>query len=74
MVNTFTVDELERIFRDYGEEPQARRIAERSLPSERSDPSKAPMSWLRLVAAGQGRSVDATIIRRPKYFRRCESR
>ena len=29
LVNTATVEELTRIFRDYGEEPQARRIAER---------------------------------------------
>ena len=27
VLNTFSADELERIFRDYGEEPQARRIA-----------------------------------------------
>ena len=29
LVNTATADELNRIFRDYGEEPQARRIAEK---------------------------------------------
>lgn len=34
VLNTFSADELERIFRDYGEEPQARRIA-RAVVAER---------------------------------------
>ena len=42
IVNAFTVSELERIFRKYGEEPQARRIAlaiesERKMKADQND-------------------------------------
>jgi len=61
VVNTYSEAELERIFRDYGEEPQARRIA-RVLAAERKNkPIQTTAELAQLVArakhsrAGRGR-------------------
>jgi 16S rRNA (cytosine1402-N4)-methyltransferase len=54
LVNTATVDELMRIFRAYGEEPQARRIAERIAAERKLRPIEGTDELARLVAAVKG--------------------
>jgi 16S rRNA (cytosine1402-N4)-methyltransferase len=51
LVNTATVDELMRIFRSYGEEPQARRIAERIAAERKLRPIESTDELARLVEA-----------------------
>jgi len=49
LVNTATVDELMRIFRAYGEEPQARRIAEKIAAERKLRPVESTDELARLV-------------------------
>ena len=54
LVNTATVDELMRIFRSYGEEPQARRIAERIAVERKLRPIESTDELARLVEGVKG--------------------
>ena len=54
LVNTATVDELMRIFRVYGEEPQARRIAERIAAERKLRPIESTDELARLVEGVKG--------------------
>jgi 16S rRNA (cytosine1402-N4)-methyltransferase len=54
LVNTATVDELMRIFRAYGEEPQARRIAERISAERKLRPIESTDELARLVEGVKG--------------------
>lgn len=54
LVNTATVDELMRIFRAYGEEPQARRIAERIAAERKLRPIESTDELARLVERVKG--------------------
>jgi 16S rRNA (cytosine1402-N4)-methyltransferase len=54
LVNTATVDELRRIFRAYGEEPQARRIAERIAAERKLRPIESTDELARLVEGVKG--------------------
>jgi 16S rRNA (cytosine1402-N4)-methyltransferase len=54
LVNTATVDELMRIFRAYGEEPQARRIAERIAAERKLRPIESTDELARLVEGVKG--------------------
>ncbi len=54
LVNTATVDELTRIFRAYGEEPQARRIAERIAAERKLRPIESTAELARLVEGVKG--------------------
>ena len=54
LVNTATVDELMRIFRSYGEEPQARRIAERITVERKLRPIESTDELARLVEGVKG--------------------
>ncbi len=54
LVNTATVDELMRIFRSYGEEPQARRIAERIAAERKLRPIESTDELARLVEGVKG--------------------
>jgi 16S rRNA (cytosine1402-N4)-methyltransferase len=51
LVNTASAEQLERIFREYGEEPQARRIAQRLTKERMVSPFQ---STLELAAAVEG--------------------
>ena len=57
IVNTFPQGELERIFRDYGEEPRARRLARAIVDRRKTQPIKSTSELVRLVerVAGAGR-------------------
>jgi 16S rRNA (cytosine1402-N4)-methyltransferase len=54
LVNTATVEELMRIFRDYGEEPQARRIAERIAAQRKQRSIESTDDLARLVEGVKG--------------------
>jgi 16S rRNA (cytosine1402-N4)-methyltransferase len=54
LVNTATVEELTRIFRDYGEEPQARRIAERIAAERKQRAIERTDELSRVVEAAKG--------------------
>jgi len=54
LVNTATVDELMRIFRAYGEEPQARRIAEKIAAERKLRPIENTDELARLVEGVKG--------------------
>jgi len=54
LVNVATAEELTRIFRDYGEEPQARRIAERIVAERERQPIDSTDELARLVEAAKG--------------------
>jgi 16S rRNA (cytosine1402-N4)-methyltransferase len=49
IVNTFAVTELEKILRDYGEEPQARRIARAIVAGRRHQPIQSAAELARLI-------------------------
>jgi 16S rRNA (cytosine1402-N4)-methyltransferase len=49
IVNTFPQGELERIFRDYGEEPRARRLARAIVDQRKTQPIKSTSELVRLV-------------------------
>ena len=57
IVNTFPQGELERIFRDFGEEPHARRLARAIVDQRKTEPIKSTSELVRLVerVAGAGR-------------------
>lgn len=50
IVNTYTKDELERIFRDYGEEKKARKIAEEILKARKEKPIKTTFELINVLA------------------------
>ncbi|MGZ8477079.1 MAG: 16S rRNA (cytosine(1402)-N(4))-methyltransferase RsmH [Candidatus Binatia bacterium] len=54
LVNTATVDELMRVFRAYGEEPQARRIAEKIAAERKLRPIESTAELARLVEGVKG--------------------
>lgn len=54
LVNGASEEELTRIFRDYGEEPQARRIAERIAAERKSRPIETTDDLARLVEGAKG--------------------
>jgi 16S rRNA (cytosine1402-N4)-methyltransferase len=54
IVNTASTDELTRILRSYGEEPQARRIAERIVAERKTQPIESTGQLARLVEAVKG--------------------
>lgn len=54
LVNTGTVEELTRIFRDYGEEPRARRIAEKIGAERKQRSIESTEDLARLVEAVKG--------------------
>jgi len=54
LVNSATVEELTRIFRDYGEEPQARRIAEKIVTERKRRSIDGTDELARLVEGGKG--------------------
>jgi len=59
VVNTYSESELERIFRDYGEEPQARRIARVLAVERKNKPIETTAELAQLVArAKPGRGRD----------------
>lgn len=54
IVNTATAQELTRIFRDYGEEPQARRIADRMVAERKKRSIESTDELARLVEGAKG--------------------
>ena len=54
IVNTATAQELTRIFRDYGEEPQARRIADRMVAERKQRSIESTDELARLVEGAKG--------------------
>lgn len=54
LVNTETAEALTRIFRDYGEEPQARRIAERIVAERKQRSIESTDQLARLVEVAKG--------------------
>jgi len=54
IVNTATAQELTRIFRDYGEEPQARRIADRIFAERKKRSIESTDELARLVEGAKG--------------------
>jgi len=54
LVNTATAEELARILRDYGEEPQARRIAQKIVAERRLRPIETTDELARLVEGVKG--------------------
>jgi 16S rRNA (cytosine1402-N4)-methyltransferase len=54
LVNTATAEELARILRDYGEEPQARRIAQKIVTERRLRPIETTDELARLVEGVKG--------------------
>ena len=55
IVNSFAVEQLERIFRDYGEEPQARRIAQAIIAERKKSPLKTTAQLVQIVERVKGR-------------------
>jgi len=55
VVNSYPVEELARIFRDYGEEPRARRLAQAIVSERRSRPFENTGELARLIARIKGR-------------------
>ncbi|MDE3077850.1 MAG: 16S rRNA (cytosine(1402)-N(4))-methyltransferase RsmH [Chloroflexota bacterium] len=65
LVNTRSADELSRIFRDYGEEPQARKMARAVERSRREAPIRTTTQLAQLIeqaAGGRGKIHPATRI------------
>lgn len=60
VINTFSVSELERIFRAYGEEPQARRVA-LTIDAERREKAVETTSELAAIAARASRRTRGRI-------------
>ena len=54
IVNTFSQDDLERIFRDYGEEPRARRVARAMVDRRKTQPIKSTTELARIVERAAG--------------------
>ena len=55
MVNTLSGDELERIFRDYGEESKARRIAQAIVAERKQRPIQTTTELVKIVERAKGR-------------------
>jgi len=57
VVNSYPAEELARIFRDYGEEPRARRLAQAIVSERRSRPFErtGELAWLIELIKGRGR-------------------
>jgi len=55
VVNSYPAEELARIFRDYGEEPRARRLAQAIVSERRSRPFENTGELARLIARIKGR-------------------
>jgi len=55
IVNTYSQAELERVFRDYGEESQARRIAQAIVTTRRTRPLQSTTDLVELVERIKGR-------------------
>jgi len=55
IVNTFSAAEIEKILRDYGEEPQARRIAGAIAAERKSKPIESTRALATIVARAKGR-------------------
>lgn len=55
IVNTFSQEELERIFRDYGEEPRARRIARAVVAARQTRPFQSTSDLVELIERIKGR-------------------
>jgi 16S rRNA (cytosine1402-N4)-methyltransferase len=53
LVNTASPEELEEMFRDYGEEPRARLYASRIARSRKAKPLETTLELARLIAAGR---------------------
>lgn len=56
IVNTFSQEELERVFRDYGEEPQARRIARAVVAARQTRPFQSTSDLVELIERVKGRA------------------
>jgi 16S rRNA (cytosine1402-N4)-methyltransferase len=54
ILNTFSADELERIFRDYGEEPNARRIARAIVDQRRPAPIHMTGELVKIIEGVMG--------------------
>jgi 16S rRNA (cytosine1402-N4)-methyltransferase len=54
IVNTFSAAELERIFREYGEEPQARRIAAAIIAARATKPIEVSEELAQIVSRAKG--------------------
>ena len=70
VVNSYSEEELTRLFRELGEEPAARRIASQLVKQRKTD------AVPRYLAARQGRSRKSSggtgaVIPRPRSSRRC---
>jgi 16S rRNA (cytosine1402-N4)-methyltransferase len=55
IVNSFAVEQLERIFRDYGEERQARRIAQAIIAERKKSPLETTAQLVQIVERVKGR-------------------
>ncbi len=55
IVNSYSAEELARIFRDYGEEPQARRLAQAIVSERRRRPLQSTGELARLIERIKGR-------------------
>jgi 16S rRNA (cytosine1402-N4)-methyltransferase len=55
IVNSYAAEDLARIFREYGEEPQARRLARAIVEERRSGPLQSTGELARLIGRIKGR-------------------
>jgi len=55
IVNSYSADQLERVFRDYGEEPQARRLARAIVADRKNGPLETTTQLVRIVERVKGR-------------------
>ena len=55
IVNSFPLDELQRIFRDYGEEPQARRLAQAIAARRKVQPLRTTAELVQVIERVKGR-------------------
>lgn len=55
IVNSFAVEQLERILRDYGEEPQARRIAQAIVAERKQHPLETTSQLVQIIERVKGR-------------------
>lgn len=55
IVNSFAAEQLERILRDYGEEPQARRIAQAIVAGRKQQPLETTAQLVQIIERVKGR-------------------
>jgi 16S rRNA (cytosine1402-N4)-methyltransferase len=55
IVNSFAAEQLERILRDYGEEPQARRIAQAIVAEQKQHPLETTSQLVQIIERVKGR-------------------